>query len=162
MTVKIGFGYDTHRFIDGEFIVIGGEKIQFIKGVDAHSDGDVLLHAICDALLGAAGLGDIGKQFSDTDSKFKNIESSKLLKIVINKITDTGFVVGNIDSTVVLERPKIAHFIPRMRENICKLVNLEENKVNIKATTNEGMGFIGKCEGIAAYAVVTIIQYSSK
>ena len=147
MGVKIGFGYDSHRFTDGEYIIIGGEKVLFNRGIDAHSDGDVLLHAICDALIGAAGLGDIGKHFPDTDSNYKDIESSKLLKSVINSIFNIGFEVGNIDCTIVLERPKIIEIIPTMKKNITNLVNISENNINIKAKTNEGMGFIGKSEG---------------
>ena len=161
MSLRIGFGYDTHRFTDGDHIVIGGENILFSQGVDAHSDGDVLLHTICDALLGAAGLGDIGKHFQDTKAEFKDIESTLLLESVVSKIEKKNYVVGNVDSTVVLERPKLAEHISAMRENISKLLKISSNNVNIKATTNEGMSFIGRGEGVAAFAVVTLLQHGA-
>ncbi len=154
--MRVGFGYDTHRFMQGDHIVIGGQKIIFSQGIDAHSDGDVLLHAICDALLGAASLGDIGNHFPDTDPKFKDIESSQLLEKVVQEVRKKNYTVGNVDSTVVLEKPKLSEHIPAMRENICKLLQLTENDVNIKATTNEGMSFIGRGEGVAAFAVVML------
>ncbi|MCZ6565763.1 MAG: 2-C-methyl-D-erythritol 2,4-cyclodiphosphate synthase [Gammaproteobacteria bacterium] len=161
MSLRIGFGYDTHRFTDGDHIVIGGENILFSQGVDAHSDGDVLLHTICDALLGAAGLGDIGKHFPDTKAEFKDIESTLLLESVVSKIEKKNYVVGNVDSTVVLERPKLAEHISAMRENISKLLKISSDNVNIKATTNEGMSFIGRGEGVAAFAVVTLLQHGA-
>ena len=157
MTVRIGFGYDSHRFAEGDHIVIGGEKISFNHGIDAHSDGDVLLHAICDALLGAASLGDIGKHFPDNDSKFKDISSSYLLQTVMQKIMQNSYAVGNIDCTVILEKPKLAEHISNMQVNISKLLKTSVQNVNIKATTNEGMGFIGRNEGIAAFAVATLL-----
>lgn len=158
MTVRIGFGYDSHQFTEGDHIVIGGEKISFNKGIDAHSDGDVLLHAICDALLGAAGLGDIGQHFPDTNSEFKDISSSHLLQNVMAKLGKCNFVVGNIDCTVILEKPKIAKHIHDIQNNLCKLLNIPLGSTNIKATTNEGMGFIGRSEGVAAYAVAILMQ----
>jgi len=158
MNLRIGFGYDTHRFTNGDHIVIGGEKILFNQGIDAHSDGDVLLHAICDALLGAAGLGDIGKHFPDTEAEFKDIKSTLLLESVVREIEKKNYVVGNVDSTVVLERPKLAEHIPVMQENIYKLLKISSDNVSIKATTNEGMNFIGGGEGVAAFVVVTLIQ----
>ena len=161
MSLRIGFGYDTHRFTDGDHIVIGGENILFSQGVDAHSDGDVLLHTICDALLGAVGLGDIGKHFPDTKAEFKDIESTLLLESVVSKIEKKNYVVGNVDSTVVLERPKLAEHISAMRENISKLLKISSDNVNIKATTNEGMSFIGRGEGVAAFAVVTLLQHGA-
>jgi len=157
MTIKIGFGYDSHCFTSGNFLVIGAEKIPFEKGLAAHSDGDVLLHAICDALLGAAAMGDIGKHFPDSDPEFKNIASSVLLKNVMQKLKDRNFIVGNIDSTVILEKPKLAQHITKMEKTISELLMVSENNVNVKATTNEGMGFIGRGEGVAAYAVATLI-----
>ncbi len=157
MTARIGFGYDSHRFNEGDYIVVGGVKIAFTKGLDAHSDGDVLLHALCDALLGAAALGDIGKHFPDNDPKFKNIDSNALVKQVVQELTDKNYVVGNIDSTVILEKPKLAEHIPVMQKNISDLLKISMDHVNIKATTNEGMGFVGRGEGIAAYVVATLL-----
>lgn len=158
MSIRIGFGYDTHRFTEGDHIVIGGEKILFSQGIDAHSDGDVLLHAICDALLGAANLGDIGKHFPDTEPEFKDIESTLLLENVVHELEKNNYEVGNVDSTVVLERPKLAEHIHTMQMNISKLLKIPINNVNVKATTNEGMSFIGRGEGVAAFAVVTLLQ----
>ena len=157
MDVKIGFGYDSHRFNKGDYIVVGGVKIAFDKGLDAHSDGDVLLHALTDALLGAAGLGDIGTWFPDTDSKYKNIDSGALVKQVVQKLAEKNFVVGNIDSTVLLEKPKLAEHIPVMQKNISDLLNVSTSDINIKATTNEGMGFIGRGEGVAANVVAILL-----
>ncbi len=157
MDVKIGFGYDSHRFNKGDYIVVGGVKIAFDKGLDAHSDGDVLLHALCDALLGAAAMGDIGKHFPDNDSKYKNIDSGALVKQVVQKLAEKNFVVGNIDSTVLLEKPKLAEHIPVMQKNISDLLNVSTSDINIKATTNEGMGFIGRGEGVAANVVAILL-----
>jgi len=158
--VRAGFGYDTHRFCEGDHIVIGGERIPFSRGIDAHSDGDVLLHAICDAVLGAAGLGDIGQHFPDQDSQYRDIESSRLLQEVMRKI-EHRYVVANADCTVVLERPKLAGHIPAMKSNISRHLKIPSSQVNVKATTNEGMGFIGRGEGVAAYAVVLLQQHPS-
>ncbi len=158
MTIRIGFGYDSHHFCKGNHIVIGGEKISFVKGIEAHSDGDVLLHAICDALLGAAGLGDIGKHFPDADLAYKDIASDQLVKIAMGKLEQNNLAVGNIDCTVVLEKPKLSNHIPSMQVGLCTLLNISAANVNIKATTNEGMGFIGRSEGLAAFAVVTLLQ----
>lgn len=160
MTTRIGFGYDSHRFTKGDCLVIGGEKIPFDKGLDAHSDGDVLLHALCDALLGAAGMGDIGKHFPDNDPEYKDINSSVLVEKVIAKLSDKNLKVGNVDSTVILEKPKLAAFIPSMQKSLAGLLNVSLDEVNIKATTNEGMGFIGRGEGIAAYVSLTLIGQS--
>ena len=160
MTIRIGFGYDSHRFMDGSSITLGGEKIPFEKGLDAHSDGDALLHALCDAILGAAGMGDIGKHFPDSDPKYKNIDSRVLLKNVMQKLDAKNYAVGNVDSTVILERPKLASYIPDMQKNLSDLLNISTDKVNVKATTNEGMGFIGRGEGVAAYVVVTLLPES--
>ena len=158
--MRVGFGYDSHRFEDGNHIMIGAVKIPYNKGVDAHSDGDVLLHAICDALLGAAGLGDIGKHFPDDDMQYKNIDSSELVSSIMDELERSDYLVGNLDCTVILEKPKLAGHIENMRNNISKLLATSANNVNIKATTNEGMGFIGRGEGLAAYAVVTLVQKS--
>ncbi len=157
MSVRIGFGYDSHRFKNGDYIVVGGEKISFDKGLDAHSDGDVLLHATCDALLGAAAMGDIGKHFPDHDPKFKDIDSSELVKSVILELVKKNYMVGNIDSTIILEKPKLAAHIPAMQRNLSELLKVSLGNVNVKATTNEGMGFIGRGEGIAAYVTVTLL-----
>ena len=158
MTMKIGFGYDTHRFTEGDHIIIGGEKISFNQGIDAHSDGDVLLHAICDALLGAASLGDIGKHFPATNPEFKDIESTSLLENVVREVEKNSYTVGNVDSTIVLERPELAKHINAMQGNISKLLKIPINNVNIKATTNEGMGPIGRGEGVAVFVVATLLQ----
>lgn len=157
MSVRIGFGYDSHRFKDGDHIIVGGEKISFDKGLDAHSDGDVLLHALCDALLGAAAMGDIGKHFPDNDPKFKDIDSSELVKSVVLELEKKRYVVGNIDSTIILEKPKLALHIPAMQKNLSELLNISLGNVNVKATTNEGMGFIGRGEGVAAYVTVILL-----
>ncbi len=156
--IKVGFGYDTHRFTEGDHILIGGEKIIFSQGIDAHSDGDVLLHAICDALLGAAGLGDIGNHFPDSDPAYKDIDSSELLEKVIQELENIKCYVSNVDCTVVLERPKLVEHIPYIKENISKLLKTSGQNVNIKATTNEGMSFIGRGEGVAAFAVALLLQ----
>lgn len=157
MKVRIGFGYDSHRFNEGDYIVVGGEKIAFDKGLEAHSDGDVLLHALCDALLGAAAMGDIGKHFPDNDPKYKNIDSSELVGHVVKELENKNYEVGNVDSTIILEKPKLAMHISIMQKNISALLKVSEDDVNIKATTNEGMGFIGRGEGVAAYAAVTLL-----
>lgn len=156
--IKIGFGYDSHRFVEGDHIMIGAEKIPFNQGIDAHSDGDVLLHACCDALLGAASLGDIGKHFPDSESEYKDIGSSSLVSKVVNEIEKQNFTVGNLDSTVILEKPKLADHIDNMKKNISNLLKISGTNINIKATTNESMGFIGRGEGIAAYVVVTLLE----
>jgi len=156
MSMRIGMGYDSHRFIDGDYIMLGGEKIPFDKSLDAHSDGDALLHALCDALLGAAALGDIGKHFPDNDPKYKNIDSRSLLENVMLELGKKNYQVGNVDCTVIVERPKLSPYISAIQENISSLLSIASSDVNIKATTNEGMGFIGRGEGLAACAVVTI------
>ena len=155
---RIGIGYDVHRLVDGRKLIIGGVDIPYEKGLLGHSDADVLLHAICDALLGAAGLGDIGKHFPDTDPRFKGSSSVKLLGEVSRLLGEKGFHVNNIDTTVVAERPKLAPHITQMTANIATAVNVDKEAVNVKATTTEGLGFAGKGEGIAAYAVCTIAR----
>ena len=156
--MRIGFGYDSHRFTTGGFIVIGGVKIPFEKGVDAHSDGDVLLHAVCDALLGAAALGDLGMHFPDTSDEFKNIESASLIKKTMRLVTEKNYSVNNIDSTIILEKPKLAEHIPNMQKNLSSMLNIPVQSISVKATTNEGMGFVGRGEGLAAYVVVSLNQ----
>lgn len=153
---RIGFGYDVHRLVEGRKLIIGGVDIPFNKGALGHSDADVLLHAICDALLGAAALGDIGKHFPDTDQRFKNISSVELLKQTNQLLLQHGYTIVNIDSTLLLEKPKILPFVEQMRANIALAVNIDANAISIKATTNEQMGFIGRGEGIAAYAIASI------
>lgn len=155
---RIGIGYDVHRLVDGRKLIIGGVDIPYAKGLLGHSDADVLLHAICDALLGAAGLGDIGKHFPDTDPRFKGSSSVNLLGEVSRLLGEKGFRVNNIDTTVVAERPKLAPHITQMTANIATAVNVDKGAVNVKATTTEGLGFAGKAEGIAAYAVCTIAR----
>jgi len=154
--LRIGQGFDVHAFCEGDKIVLGGVVIPFSKSLRAHSDGDVLLHAICDALLGAAGLGDIGKHFPDTDPHYRNANSRELLRMVVSKVRACGWKVVNCDSTVIAERPKLAGIITNMVENIASDLQVANNCVNVKATTTEQLGFTGRGEGIAAQAVVLI------
>jgi len=158
MNMRVGTGYDVHRLEQGRKLVMGGVDIPFEKGLLGHSDADVLLHAICDALLGAAGLGDIGKHFPDADQRYKGISSLKLLGEVRALLEQKGFRVHNIDSTIVAERPRMAPHIPAMIGNIAEAVRVNVSAVNVKATTTEGLGFAGKGEGIAAYAVCSIVS----
>lgn len=154
--MRIGFGYDVHRFAEKRRLIIGGVDIPYELGLLGHSDADVLLHAISDALLGAAALGDIGKHFPDTDPDYHGISSMVLLRKTHELLQKSGYAVHNIDCTVVAERPKLADFILLMRENIADVLGVDLDCVNIKATTTEGLGFAGRKEGIAAYSVVTI------
>ncbi len=156
MDIRIGNGYDVHRLVEGRRLVLGGVDIASEKGLLGHSDADVLLHAICDSLLGAAALGDIGRHFPDTASEYKGISSLTLLADVHRILREAGFRVHNIDATIVAERPKMAPHIPAMVANIAAAVHIDRTSVNVKATTTEGLGFAGKGEGIAAYAVCTI------
>jgi 2-C-methyl-D-erythritol 2,4-cyclodiphosphate synthase len=156
MNIRIGQGIDFHRLEKGLDLWLGGVKIPSEKGCIAHSDGDVLIHAICDALLGAAGLRDIGHYFPDSDSKYKNIDSKILLKDTFNLIRQKGYYVNNIDCTVCLEKPKISPFIQNMRETISAIIETETNAVALKATTTEKLGFTGREEGIVAIAVVLL------
>jgi len=149
-------GYDVHRLVEGRKLMIGGVDIPSERGLLGHSDADVLLHAICDALLGAAGLGDIGRHFPDTAPKYKGISSLSLLAEVYRLLNEGGFRVNNIDATIVAERPKMAAYVPEMVANIASTVKTDRSAVNVKATTTEGLGFAGRGEGIAAYAVCTI------
>ena len=152
--MRIGHGYDVHRFCDGDRIVIGGVKIPFEKGVLAHSDGDVLVHAVADALLGAAGERDIGFHFPDTDEKYKNIDSMKLLSRVNEIILNKGYRIENLDCTIIAQAPKMSPHIIKMRDNIAKTLCIDPDSVNVKATTEEGLGIAG--QGIAAHAVCVI------
>jgi len=154
--MRIGNGYDVHRLIEGRRLIIGGVDIPHEKGLLGHSDADVLLHAICDALLGAAGLGDIGKHFPDSDQRYKGISSLVLLKEVGVLLGEKGFAVGNIDSVIVAERPKMAPHIGKMIGNISDALQIDPRSVNVKATTTEGLGFAGAGAGIAAYAVCAL------
>jgi len=155
--MRIGFGYDVHRLVEGRKLVIGGVEIPHEKGLAGHSDADVLLHAICDGLLGAMGEGDIGKHFPDSDPQFRGISSLKLLRRVTAILAERNLWVGNLDTMVIAEQPRIMPYIPSMRAQIAKAMQIAEEKVNIKATTSEGLGFVGEGEGIAAYAVVLLI-----
>lgn len=154
--MRIGHGYDVHRFATDCDLVLGGVKIAHHQGLAAHSDGDVLIHAICDALLGAAGLWDIGHHFPDSATEFKNIDSRILLRRVIAAIADHGYRVVNVDSTIIAQAPKLAPFIPDMRQKLAADMQIDESALNIKATTTEGLGFAGREEGIAAHAVALI------
>ncbi|GAB6067525.1 2-C-methyl-D-erythritol 2,4-cyclodiphosphate synthase [Methylothermus subterraneus] len=153
---RIGFGYDAHRFQAGDYVVLGGVRIPFAKGLRAHSDGDVALHALCDALLGAAGLGDIGHHFPDSDPAFKGIDSRVLVRKVRELLADRDLKPVNVDLTIVCEAPRLAGYIPAMRENIAADLGVAPHQVNVKATTTEGMGFAGRGEGICAYAVALV------
>jgi len=154
--MRIGQGFDVHAFGRGDKIVIGGEVIAFSRGLKAHSDGDVLLHALCDAVLGAAALGDIGQHFPDTDPQYKNADSRALLRMVNAKIFALGLKLANADMTIIAEQPKMAPHIEAMRANIATDLNVEIGDINVKATTTEQLGFTGRKEGIAAMAVVVL------
>lgn len=156
MKIRVGFGYDVHQLIENRELWLGGVQIPHDKGALGHSDADVLLHAICDALLGAAGKRDIGFYFPDTSSEFKNIDSKILLQRTIQVLKDDGWRVGNIDSTLCMERPKIMSFVPEMKKVISSICEIEVDDVSIKATTSEKMGFVGREEGVNAYAVALI------
>jgi 2-C-methyl-D-erythritol 2,4-cyclodiphosphate synthase len=154
--MRIGIGYDIHRMVEGRRLFLGGVEIDFPRGLLGHSDADVLIHAICDSLLGAAGLGDIGRHFPDDDERYRGISSIKLLKEVAGKMRASGFVVGNIDATLILQLPKLAPIIPRMEESLAAVLEIEREQINIKATTNEGLDATGREEAIAAWAVALI------
>lgn len=154
--MRIGHGYDVHRLTRGRDLILGGVKIPFELGLLGHSDADVLYHAVCDALLGAAALGDIGKHFPDTSAEFAGIDSGLLLGKVVNLLFEKGYSVANIDATVLAQKPKLAPFIEQMKENIARLCKIDNDCVNVKATTEEGLGFTGELLGIAAHAVCII------
>jgi 2-C-methyl-D-erythritol 2,4-cyclodiphosphate synthase len=156
MRMRVGQGFDVHRLVPGRRLVVGGVEIAHDKGLLGHSDADVLLHAICDALLGAAALGDIGRHFPDTDARFKDIDSRELLRQVTALLEDRGRRVVNIDATIIAEAPRMAPHIPRMVANIAADVGIEPHYVNVKATTTEGLGFTGRGEGIAAQATCLV------
>jgi 2-C-methyl-D-erythritol 2,4-cyclodiphosphate synthase len=156
VNMRIGFGFDVHQLKEGRIFRIGGIDVPHSKGADGHSDADVLIHAICDALLGAANLGDIGKHFPDTSKDFKNIDSRILLSRVCELLKNNHYSIGNIDTTLCLEKPKIISFIPAMQKSLAEVMNIDIDQISVKATTNEKMGFIGREEGVACYAVALI------
>lgn len=161
--MRIGMGYDVHRLTEGRELILGGVKIPYEKGLLGHSDADVLIHAVMDALLGAAALGDIGKHFPDTDPAYKGISSVKLLRHVGELLENELYIIGNIDATIIAQRPKMAPHIEQMRANIADALHIELNQINIKATTEEGLGFTGAGEGISAQAIACLelaVNYS--
>ena len=158
MSFRIGFGIDFHQLVTGKEFWVGGVRLSHIKGALGHSDADVLLHAICDALLGAACLGDIGIHFPDTSHEFKGIDSKILLQKTSRLISEAGYRVENIDSTVCLEEPKIKSYIPEMQKVIADILSVDENAISVKATTSEKMGFVGREEGVAAYATALLVS----
>lgn len=155
--MRIGHGYDVHRLVENRKLIVGGVDIPYEKGLLGHSDADVLLHAVSDAILGAAALGDIGKHFPDTDPAYKGIDSRKLLRHVVQLIKENGFTVGNIDCTVIAQKPKLRAFILDMRKNIAEDCDIDISCVNVKATTEEGLGFTGDLSGISAHAVCILV-----
>ncbi len=155
--MRIGNGYDVHKLVSGRELILGGVKIEYEKGLDGHSDADVLVHAIMDALLGAAGLGDIGVHFPDTDMKYKGADSLRLFEHVVALLDEKGYKIGNIDSIIVAQKPKLAAYIPAMKSNIAKSAGISSDTVNVKATTTEKLGFEGRGEGISAYAVCILM-----
>ena len=151
--MRIGHGYDVHRLVEGRDLILGGVKIEYEKGLLGHSDADVLLHAVSDALLGAAGLGDIGRHFPDTDPKYEGADSLELLRQVAGKVAAAGYRVGNVDVTMIAQRPRLKDFIPQMEQNIASALDVEPGRINVKATTEERLGFTGSGEGMACHAV---------
>jgi 2-C-methyl-D-erythritol 2,4-cyclodiphosphate synthase len=156
MMIRIGHGYDVHRFGLGDFVTLGGVRIPYAQGVIAHSDGDVLLHALCDALLGAAALGDIGQHFPDSDARYRGIDSRQLLRHVFELLKSKKYALGNADMTIIAEAPRVMKYAQTMRENIAADLECNIGQINIKATTTEKLGFIGRGEGLAAYAAVLL------
>ncbi len=154
--IRIGHGYDVHPLTEGRDLVLGGVKIDHPRGLKGHSDADALIHAICDACLGAAGLGDLGRHFPDSDGQYKGIDSRKLLRGVLQRIQQQGWQVANVDSTIVAQAPRLASYLPTMRENVAADLAVDASCVNVKATSPERLGFLGREEGIAAYAVVLL------
>ena len=158
MNYKVGMGYDIHRLVKGRKLMLGGIEVPHTHGLEGHSDADVVLHAICDALLGAAGLGDIGEHYPNTDPKYKGISSSLLLKTTNQKVNDMGYKVSNVDVMIMAEEPKLQDYKSKMRFHIAFELAVDETQVNVKAGTNEGLGFIGAKEAIAAYAVISLVN----
>ncbi len=159
--MRIGFGYDVHRLKEGRPLILGGVTVPCDVGLDGHSDADVLTHAIIDALLGAAALGDIGQHFPDTDEEWRGADSIELLRVVVSRVEEAGFQVGNVDSVVVLQRPKLRLYIDAMRIQLAVTMGVEIEQVSVKATTSETMGFVGREEGCAAHAVALLVNVSS-
>jgi 2-C-methyl-D-erythritol 2,4-cyclodiphosphate synthase len=158
MDFRVGFGYDVHRLAEGRRLMIGGVHIPHHSGSLGHSDGDVLIHAICDALLGAANLRDIGFHFSDQDAAYKDIDSKLLLEYVVAMLADNGFAIGNIDATVALQKPRLSEFIPQMQKVLAAAANISAERISIKASTTERMGFEGREEGLSAYVVALVFK----
>ncbi|MGM9605979.1 MAG: 2-C-methyl-D-erythritol 2,4-cyclodiphosphate synthase [Oscillospiraceae bacterium] len=156
--MRIGQGYDVHRLVEGRKLILGGVEVPFERGLLGHSDADVLTHAVMDALLGAAGLGDIGQHFPDSDPAYAGADSLRLLAAVMEKLTAAGWQVGNVDATVIAQRPKLATFLPQMRQNLALIMGVLPDQINVKATTEEGLGFTGSGEGIAAQAVALLVR----
>ncbi len=159
--MRVGFGYDVHRLVRGRPLVLGGVSIPFHLGLLGHSDADVLLHAVCDALLGAAGMDDIGVHFPDSDERYRDAASTDLLARVVELLEEKGFAVGNVDATLLAEAPKIGPYRMEMRENIARILKVAPERVNVKATTTEEMGFVGRGEGMAAQCVAAIFERES-
>ncbi len=155
---RIGHGFDVHAFCEGDHLMLGGVSIPFDRAFKAHSDGDVLIHALCDAILGAAALGDIGRHFPDTDPRFRGIDSRLLLRKVVARIGEQGLAVGNVDATIVAQAPKLAPHLPAMRNNLANDLGVAQQQVNLKATTTERLGYTGRGEGIAAHAVALLVR----
>ena len=155
---RIGNGYDVHALAEGESLILGGIRIEHTKGTVAHSDGDVTIHALCDALLGALALGDIGKHFPDSSAEFKGIDSTILLERVMELIRNQGYELSNADITIAMQKPKLAPFIPLMRERIAQVMNVETSAISVKATTTEKLGFVGREEGVEVYASVLVYK----
>lgn len=156
MEMRIGNGYDVHQLADGLPLVLGGVKIEHTQGCVAHSDGDVLIHALCDALLGALALGDIGQHFPDTSDEYSGIDSRILLERVCGMVAGKGYHIVNVDCTVLAQRPKLAPYVPAMREELARVMKLSSDRVSVKATTTEKLGFVGRCEGLAVYATALL------
>lgn len=156
--IRIGQGYDVHRFGDGDFVTLCGVQVPHVRGIVAHSDGDIPLHALCDALLGALALGDIGRHFPDTDPRYKGVDSRELLRHVVALVHQRGWRVGNVDVTIVAQAPKVAPHVARMCANVAADLGVDADRVNVKATTSEKLGFTGREEGIAAHAVALVVR----
>ncbi len=157
--LRVGCGYDVHKLVENRKLILCGVNVPYELGLLGHSDADVALHALMDALLGAAGMGDIGKHFPDTDARFKGADSMKLTEHVVQLLAQAGWQINNVDVTIIAQRPKLAGFIPVMRENVARVLNVEPESINVKATTTEKLGFTGRGEGIAAEAVASIIRW---
>lgn len=160
--MRIGHGYDVHRLVECRDLILGGVTVPYEKGLLGHSDADVLLHAVMDALLGAAGMGDIGKLFPDTDAAYKGISSMALLQTVAQRLWDAGFTVGNVDVTMIAQKPKLKDYIPQMTENIAAVLQIDKGRVNVKATTEEQLGFTGEGLGMACHAVCILLENNEK